>query len=157
MTTSTNQTSRATRLVQRRGGLLAIVTLSASSLLTTACESELPFSSVAPSVQYSASVSATGNPNVAQPGMGNSNALALLETFNAQVVGCHRDGQIEYVTGSHLALLTSVMRFTGTPQAKFDQLVRALILDVERGVARGTIAPACGTTLLATLAKLQSL
>lgn len=85
------------------------------------------------------------------PGTGNPAIDALLQSFNNEVVACATNGELDSRTASTLALLTSILRFTPTPEQKLDALVGALLIQIENAQRKGGVSPGCAESLTAIL------
>ena len=92
------------------------------------------------------------------PGTGNPAADAQLQNFNNQVVVCANTNQLEPKRASHMALLTSVVRFTpGSNGNKASAIVGALGNQIDQAERKDEISPACAAQLRATLASLEAM
>lgn len=99
----------------------------------------------------------TVDEHAAQPGAGSPEVLRLLQAFNNQVVACYARNEVEYVTGSHLTLLTSVLRFPPTPGPKLSSLLNTLTQHINIARRDSKMTAACADVLAATIASIEEL
>jgi hypothetical protein len=92
------------------------------------------------------------------PGTGNPAVDAELQNLNNEVVGCAVTNNLDYDRASHIALLTSVLRFSPSgSDNKTEALLGAIAIQIENAQRRGEISPACYAQLTSRLDTIQGL
>jgi hypothetical protein len=92
------------------------------------------------------------------PGTGNPAVDAELQNFNNEVVGCAVTDNLDFDSASHIALLTSVLRFSPSgSDNKTEALLGAIANQIENAQRKGEISPACYAQLTSRLDTIQGL
>lgn len=125
---------------------LVLAATAVAALTFTGCGDQGPTEPPTPVVQRDA-VPGTGNPAIDEQ----------LVVLNNQVVACATNGELDYQTASRIALLTSILRFTPSPDEKTMALLQAIELQLQHSQNKDNVSTQCFTQLNATIDGIMAL